>query len=74
MKFMTTTGDGSAVVEVETEEAEVDAYDAATNREYTRIEHDVVAVWFNGIDIKSALSDEQLDTLWTEANTQTEEV
>lgn len=74
MKFLTTTGDGHAVVQVETEESEVDAYDAASGREYTRTESDVVAVWFNGIDIKSALSDEQLDSLWTEANTQVEEV
>jgi len=73
MKFYTTTGDGSAVVEVETEEQEQDRYDGATDREYTATENNVIAVWFNGIDIKSALSDDQLDSLWTEANTREEQ-
>lgn len=72
MKFFTTIGDGSAVVEVETETQELDRYDAAADREYTETIEDVIAVRFQGVDIISALDIDQIDTLNYEANSLTE--
>lgn len=68
MKFLTTIGEGAAVVDVETEAAEIDRYDAAMDREYTETVYDVVAVWLGGVDIIDALTLDQLETLHYEAN------
>ena len=72
MKFLTTIGDGSAVVEVETETQELDRYDAAMDREYSETIEDVIAVRFQGVDIIKALDIDQIDTLNYEANSQKE--
>jgi len=68
MKFLTTIGDGAAVVEVETETGYIERYDSAMDREYEEAIEDVIAVRYQGVDIIKALSADVVDTLNYEAN------